>query len=662
MIEKIKSWVSNNKNIIAILLALVGFVFYLTHSWGYAHSLVSSNWDEGMYLYKGVMFVTGEQRPFADYGLWTNQLPVAYLIPGFFQMVFGRGIETGRVYAFVLGALTVVGMWLAARRQGNYWWAAGMVWVIALNTGWIKSYSLALSQVLVSFFFAWMMVFSLGKSRRTWELALASFLAALAGLTRLNVLPVVFLFILYVFWQYDARKGWVVAAAGLLPILLTHLQYWPDILKVWAYWLPEDIFPMIAAYRSPHQMVFVPSDFSWWDIRSWVHSPDYLVWVGIDSLVEALRANFSVVVSVVGTVLLWPKKLGWKSEQQQKTAVFLLVTFVAMFIVHAWAALGGHSCQFSCFSGYMLFFNVFGLMLFVTTASALRVQLPAWRKALVFALVLISITVLVLNFNSDYKSFRSFLVYDVFNAEVGRMQSQEARQQPETQPFWRFVEERFEFTRYRYLRIILFTEYFETLLRWGIILFFSILLPVGIRLLMRKLDILKVDFGRYLVFFMLGFAVLWGGTSLMKESLDYKTCGVNVIDHYKVVGQVVADEIEPGAKVFWLLKSNILLLDLPDREFSLPQTNWVYTYIPNSTSTDDELLRFSWWNHSIGESWIAEADYIVMQNREYTNNYLWDWQQRVEEGKWNIALVTQPLDYCTGAFNEVVILKSNQQP
>ena len=83
---------------IAILAGLAGLVYFLYRALAFAESLPTIVWDESMYLYKGYLFATGRYQPFEDFGPWTNQLPVSFLIPGYIQKWFGPGMRTGRMY------------------------------------------------------------------------------------------------------------------------------------------------------------------------------------------------------------------------------------------------------------------------------------------------------------------------------------------------------------------------------------------------------------------------------------------------------------------------------------------------------------------------------------------------------------------------------------
>jgi hypothetical protein len=76
-------------------LAFAGGFVYILHALLIAHTKTSFL-DEGLYLYKGYLFVNGLQTPFADYGVWTNHAILSFLIPGYIQKLFGPGLQTGR--------------------------------------------------------------------------------------------------------------------------------------------------------------------------------------------------------------------------------------------------------------------------------------------------------------------------------------------------------------------------------------------------------------------------------------------------------------------------------------------------------------------------------------------------------------------------------------
>src|SRR5512147_2586332 len=144
-----------------ICLALAGGVVYLVQAIDIARTKTSFL-DEGLYVYKGWLFAIGKYVPFQDYGLWTNHAVLSFLIPGYIQKWFGPGLDVARYFMIVLAVITLLGLWLFARRWGGPWWAAAVVWVMALNPAEIKLYTLALSEGLIAVMLVWILVLTVG--------------------------------------------------------------------------------------------------------------------------------------------------------------------------------------------------------------------------------------------------------------------------------------------------------------------------------------------------------------------------------------------------------------------------------------------------------------------------------------------------------------------
>ena len=135
-------------------LSAAGFLAYLLAALEIARTRTSFL-DEGLYLFKGYLFATGQQIPFADYGVWTNHAILSFLIPGYVQKWFGPGLETGRYFMIFLSLLTLLGLWVFAKRWGNAWWAVGVVWAMALNPAEIKIHTLVISEGTVAALMVW---------------------------------------------------------------------------------------------------------------------------------------------------------------------------------------------------------------------------------------------------------------------------------------------------------------------------------------------------------------------------------------------------------------------------------------------------------------------------------------------------------------------------
>ena len=179
-------------------LAFLGGVAYFIQTWVYAHAQ-DSVLDEGLYLLKGLFFVSGEYQPFQPYGVWTNHMPFSFLIPGYFQTLFGPGLRAGRYFAIGIGILFVLGAWVVARRLGGRWWAACGVFAIAMNPALIKTYSVVASQGLVACLLVWVLVFVVGDDRPRWQIIFGAALASVLALTRLNMTPVLMFVLIYIF-------------------------------------------------------------------------------------------------------------------------------------------------------------------------------------------------------------------------------------------------------------------------------------------------------------------------------------------------------------------------------------------------------------------------------------------------------------------------------
>ena len=220
-------------------LAFLGLMVYIIQAAAFAYNTVS-NLDEGAYLLKGYLFATGEYQPF-DPGISTNKPPLAFLIPGYAQLLFGPGLRTGRYLAAFFGVLAVIGTWVAARRIGGKWLAAAAVWVLAASPMVIKFYS-GSTQSTIACLLAWSLALSLGENRSFWELTFAGIFAGLMIFVRQNMIPVLPLLILYALWQHG-RKAWGLVVFGSGTVLALMYAYWPDIFQLWTW------FPIISSIK-----------------------------------------------------------------------------------------------------------------------------------------------------------------------------------------------------------------------------------------------------------------------------------------------------------------------------------------------------------------------------------------------------------------------------
>jgi hypothetical protein len=130
-------------------------------------------------------------------------------------------------------------------------------------------------------------------------------------------------------------------------------------------------------------------------------------------------------------------------------------------------------------------------------------------------------------------------------------------------------------------------------------------------------------------------------TGILGKGSDFFDCGgTDVFASYKDAGRELSAVIKPGSKIYWEGRSLAIFLYMPDVQIYPPQMNHVHSF--NYGGDADTLLRFSKWNDELAETWLAEADYILVQNPEMV--YLTD--EMLESGKYVKVMSTPKLEKC----------------
>ncbi len=191
------------------------------------------------------------------------------------------------------------------------------------------------------------------------------------------VLP---LLVLYVFWQHGWRKGIASLAAGTIVFIVVHVYYWPNILTIWAPWLPENLTPFLDPFRLPQEATPV-----------WNPSNDF--WNRLIAFFQGIRYHFIPVVGSVFALIFLPFRRDWKNVPIVRAAIFLALLYFILFAMHAWAAVASqyesYSCVY-CFTPYLTFFDPLGIILSVIAISALwKQKLPRAMQVFIVLLILI---------------------------------------------------------------------------------------------------------------------------------------------------------------------------------------------------------------------------------------------------------------------------------
>lgn len=628
--QKTRAWLLDHPAL-AAGLSIASLFFYALQLWQFTHTQYSVL-DEGLYLFKGWLFATGKYTPFQSYGPWTNQMPLSFLIPGWMELLLGPGLRTGRTLALLLGLLTFLALWLTARRLSGRWTAALLAAAIALNPAAGRMVSMAASQGLVACLLAWTLFFSLGADRKNGQLALAGLLAGAAVMTRVNLLPLLPLLVLYVFWMHGWKSALWALAGELLVFGGMHLLYWPNILQVWARWFP---LAALKPWAPP------PNTPTW--------NPDNPLGFRVASFFLAFRYHFAALTGVLATWLFWPKadpkvffanqaqnlrripafhsvligretfRVLFKSFQTNahfKTAIFLSALFLVFFALHAWAALGNEYCVF-CFSTYTSFYGGVGLLLVAATLPAWRLDLPAWRTML-GALGMLGLlvgmaysaegTVESLFGNGFYKSLLTSPAPGFAGAQ-----------------FWQIAANKFQM-EYR--------DVFDAF-HVGFPVALAAAFGLGLLAVGKMLNGTKNSAASAGVLLFLLLGTLFSPSPLLAGEYNSYDCASDVIPDYERVAAQLRKVIPPGASVYWDGYSPVSLLALPDAKIYPAQLHGTYSF--RVSDDDDALLKYGWWNRSLAEKWLGQADFALVEERNLPPD---DWLAQALENDYQEVAVT----------------------
>jgi hypothetical protein len=564
--------------------------------------------DEGLYLYKGYLFANGLQIPFADYGVWTNHAILSFLIPGYIQKWFGPGLETGRYFMIFLSLFTLLGLWVFAKRWGNAWWAAGAVWVMVLNPAEIKIHTLAISEGLVAALLVWIVVLAVGEKRPFWQVLFAAALTAPLVLTRENMAFVPPILFLYIFWQHGWKAGLLAMLCAGILFLAGNAFYFPENLKFWAIRVPDFPFSFLQAWKMP---ATGGTSLPGLEAANLYRMILYFL--------LTFRLHFVSLVSALTVWLLFPWKITRPISERMRAVIFLSVLLIVLYVAHLQVAFLGEFC-ISCILLYVGYFDFLGLMLLVIAAPILLRQLTRPRQIVIFGVIALLILGIGFSSHEDLSS-----------------------------DFAKAMIERLDGTYIWGAMIHYITSVPQLILfRVSFVLLVSVLVifvgAIALGLVYRRYKDNQLSGGRIGIlalnlFLILG--LILSPTRVLGLGNDFFDCGgTNVLASYKKAGAELSQVIEPGSKIYWEGRIPAIFLYMPNVNVYPPQLNHVHSYFVGGDS--DVLLRYSQWNDDLARKWLAEADYIMVQNTEKV--YLTD--EMLESGQFVKVLSAPRAEKC----------------
>lgn len=596
----------------AYLLAGAGWFASLVQSFIYLQRL-ETNLDEGAYLLKGFMFATGKYFPYQEFGFWTNHMPLAFLIPGWVQRLFGPGLEAGRYFMVLVLGISLIGVWLTARRFSGVWGAAAALCLVALNPALIKMYSTAVSQGITACFLAWVLALGVGGQRPAWQIFLSAFLASLLTLVRINLLPVPFFLVLYILWRYGWRMGLLTFLAVSVPFIAAHWLFWPNILQVYVRWVPRGLSPLLDAWRLERGPVGI------WH-------PDLTLSHRLVSFFRTVRFHFALLVGAAAAVMIWQRSLVRNDKNRWKALVFMFILFWALFAAHAWVTLRGDYCNY-CLEGYLSFFAPLGIVLGLASFPHWLNTMGRWMNALLALGCMVVGGGIGLAVADDVRYGLLYLPLPRFLLDFPRWEG------------GTFLP--IEVLRNVFTQLTDRQAHFTDLIISGGVL--GLLFAFSIWFVykwMRRHRQSAVSYGYVLLSGLLIAGFLFAPTAVFSGGRYTYDCTPETLANYRQIGSQLAQLIPPGSQVYWQSMAATPLLYVPGIDIYPPQVNDIYSFYLNGK--DEALLRLGLWNESIARRWLAEADVIVVEEI-YFQGFV---RHVIKNGAYKLISVLPPLSSC----------------
>ena len=593
-----------------LYFALLGLTIavFLYLAFTYAHQL-PSRVDEGSFLIKGYYYLSGKYFPFEDYGPWTNNMPLAYYIPGIAQYLFGPSLKVARYFMIFLTLLNFAGLYLLVFRLKGKWWALFSILPLAINPALVSMYVQAVSEGVVACLLVWMLYFLIGNERKDWQIAVGAMLSALVVLTRQNMVLLVPFAVIYAYWLHGKRAGRIALVSAALPLIIAHIVYYPHISDLWFTWLP-------ASIRRAFNIKIVEGGGT----QTW--RPDVEPFSRITSFFMTLRYHFVPFFGFYLSIIALPFKKFWTSEYERKLVFLLSATFLILFGMHAWASLGKNYCVF-CFSNYLSFFNVMAVLAGVITITNF---LSTKEGNILLPLVVFFLIALPSSFLGSLETVGRQVMALPFPRLKGGAILQGSTE------LWKIFENRFGWSYEQLLHII--PPVFGLL---ATVLLLVIL--IGSYHLLKKRIGTSLD--NYLLIAMLAVSIVLTPTYILGGDKFGNPCGGDVLTAYETVGAQLQALIPDGSKVYWGGSSEVTpLLYIVNAQLHPPQFNGIYS---KRRGGDRDLLeKKGYYNEESIRAWRAEDEFLLVGNI-YMGDF---WKDFLNPEDFNEYEHTSPLNPC----------------
>jgi len=590
-----------------IVIAAVVIGVFLFLAFTYAHQL-PSRVDEGSFLIKGYYYWMGRYQPFEEYGPWTNNMPMAYYIPGLAQYLFSPGLRTGRYFMIFLTMMTFTALYLLVFRLKGKWWALFTILPLAINPSLVAMYVQALSEGVVVCLLAWMMYFLIGKERKNWQIALGALICSITVLTRQNMILLIPFVAAYAFWLHGKQAGWIAVVFSVFPVVIGHLIFSPDIFKLWFSWLPKIIKQAIDI-----QLLEGGGTQAW--------RPEVELFNRIASFFITLRYHFIAFFGFFISICILPFKKFWQSVYERKLVFLLSLSFLLFFLLHAWASLTKNYCVF-CLSNYVSFFMPMALIAGVITLSTLQKTEHHFSPLpiLLFALVA---------FPGTFLGNLETVGRQVMALPFPRLK--DGRILPGSTELWKIFENRFGWTYDQLLRVIPPVV--------GSLVTLLILAIICVFIFTKKPQPNKSE--KYFLSTITILSLVLTPTSFLGSDNFGNPCNGDVLASYEKIGGHLQTIIPDDSTIYWGGGSVVTpLLYITNTQIHPPQLNGIYS--ARRGGDRDLLERDGYYNEESRKIWRESDEFILVNNL----NLVGFWKEFLNPEDFNEYKPTGAMDPC----------------
>jgi len=433
--------------------------------------------------------------------------------------------------------------------------------------------------------------------------------------TRQNLLPLIPLFLLYVFWKYGKRTGWLSFAVVFVMMAGGLALYWPNILSIFS-------TLMIGPLKGIAQVLRV--DFnSYLQGSTPLYQPDYSGLSKLYSFLDGFTVNIIPGIIILATWILWPARKAWKNEPDFKDTVFLSAVISSLWLVHFTAAFFGGYCL-NCYSGYLAFFIHSGIILGAIALPYL-VKRPGMVRTTLLILLVFAIGVgFALSADSALESFIKTLPGITFKnhgVQLGRVK------------LWVLLMRQLDIN-FRLARMII---------SGGIGVVISLLITMIAAVFNRLMKKTRVSLGWVLIAILLAGSVILSRTPVFSSQSSATNFCPGMLSADSAAGNQLVAITQPGERVYWINTISPLPLTyvLTKVDVYPPQLSGGAAY--RIGGNPDDLLRMGFWNEQLAIIWKNEADLVMMDGDQTA------WRSDPVSQQYSEIGITDPVSPCDPA-------------